>query len=338
MVATAGREAARAAARALLGTVLATPGGVGMVNRLHAALPAGQKRRFFYLFLDGDYRLEGTWTVHFAGRPIRLPLHRDSSVGWAAAVAFHGYDAEIHALYEVLVTGPARPRVVFDVGASYGLHALRFLAHGIRTIAFEPNPLCHGYFLECCALNGLAPELHGVALGDHDGITRLTFPSDATYLGTTAPDVSSQWRGRRDIVTRDVPVTRLDDFVARHRVVPDVVKIDTEGSELAVLRGARRTLQRARPLVLFESWPAREDRGELLDLLDDAGYTVEAAGPPTGRGDGATTFLASNASNFLARPQDGVAVPHHADGRARSTAWWIGALSGCVDTAMAISL
>ncbi len=300
------RRPVLAAARAALGLVLATRPGLRAVNRLHAALSPGQKRRFFHRFMAPGYRLEGRWAVDFAGRRILLPLHRDFALAWCAAVAFHGYDPEIHAFYEWLVQGPRRPRAVLDVGGSYGAHSLRFLAHGIRTLTVEPNPACHAYFRECCALNGLRPELHAVALGEATGRAELAFPRDATYLGTTAARARARWGARPDVETLEVPVVTLDELVEREGVTPDLIKIDTEGGELGVLRGAGRTLARARPLVLFESWTGDPDRPSLFDLLAGAGYAVQAPAPPFLQGPelARPAFLASPGTNFLARPRD----------------------------------
>jgi hypothetical protein len=73
------------------------------VNRLHQALSPSQKRRFFYLSIDLPCRVEGPWTVDFAGRRLVLPLHRDFDLAWAAATTFRGHDTELHELYEALV-------------------------------------------------------------------------------------------------------------------------------------------------------------------------------------------------------------------------------------------
>lgn len=299
------RRLAVVASRTALGMVLAAPGGLCAVNRLHAALSLSQKRRFFRLFFEPGWRLEGTWTVRFAGRPIRLPLHCDFPLAWCAAVAFHGYDPEVHAFYEAVAGGPDPPRVVFDVGASYGLHSLRFLVHGARVISFEPNPDCHAYFLECCRLNGVAPALRAVALADAAGTAELVFPAGETYHGTIAPGVRARWGDRRDLVALPVPRLTLDEVAEAEGVAPDLVKIDVEGAELAVLRGARRTLDAARPRVVFESWPASGDRAAIFDLLAGAGYEVQALGLPSRDAPGLDPagFLAAPASNFLARPR-----------------------------------
>jgi len=69
-----------------------------------------------------------------------------------------------------------------------------------------------------------------------------------------------------------VEQTTLDDFVAQHNCGPDLIKIDTEGNELHILRGSRETLRSLRPLVIFESWPGSRDG--LFRMFKEVGYGI----------------------------------------------------------------
>jgi FkbM family methyltransferase len=298
------RELAAGLLWSVLRRVVARPSGLRVVNRLHRRLGPAARRRFYYLCFDETCRVEGPWSVDFAGRRLILPLHRDFPLAWVFALGFDGYDPEIHALYETLVRGPRPPRVFFDVGASYGLHSLRFLAHGVRTVSFEPNATCHPFLVECCARNGLVPEIYAVAVGARVGMVQLAVPGHQTYLGTVVDSVKSAWQDRRDVTIRTVPQVTLDGFAADHGVLPDLIKIDAEGSELAVLEGAGRVLQRARPMVVLESWPDLEQRTALFTRLARHDYVVKALPcvPDTGGGLDLPAFLQCPAINFLAQP------------------------------------
>ena len=91
------------------------------------------------------------------------------------------------------MTGPAPPRVFFDVGASYGLHSLRLLAHGVRVVSFEPNPECHDFFRDCCRANELSPDIVPAAVGAEEGWARLFVPVGRSYLGSIAPGAHEGW-------------------------------------------------------------------------------------------------------------------------------------------------
>jgi len=278
--------------------------GLRLVNRAHRVLSAPARQRFFHLCVDETWRVQGEWTVDFAGRRLVLTLSRDFPDAWLAAIGFHGYDPEVHALYEALIRSPRPPRVMFDVGASYGLHALRFLVHGARVLSFEPNPACHRWLRAWCAANGVPCELEPVAVGDRAASVVLAFPEGRTYMGSVMPRVHARWR---DTAVRRLTVAQvaLDDVVAARGLVPDFVKIDTEGAEVAILRGAVDLLRTARPTLVFEAWQCVEDRGELWAILDKHGYAIAAVDGAPPRPLTRTGFVGAHATNFLAEVPPG---------------------------------
>jgi FkbM family methyltransferase len=298
------RRTARNVAQSALAGVLRVPGGLRVVNRLHQALSPSQKRHFFYLSADLSCRVEGPWTVDFAGRRLVLPLHHDFDLAWLAATAFHGYDTEVHELYEALVRAPRPPRVFFDVGANYGLHSLKLLAHGVRVISFEPNPACQSFFTECCRRNGLHHDLRLVAVGDRTGRAELRVPRGRTWLGTTAREVAEGWARDVEVEILHVPQVTLDEVVETDGIIPDVIKIDTEGTELAVLEGTRAILEDTRPMLVLESWPGTPGRPALFELLAAYSYGLHAlrfATPPS-TALTVAAFVDSSATNFTAIP------------------------------------
>lgn len=298
------RRLLRGPLRTLIRILVGTAPGLRLLNALHRRMSPATHRRFFYLCADGTYPATGEWTVDFAGRRLTLPLSRDFPDGWPLGIAFHGHDPELHALYETLVRGPRPPRVVFDVGANYGLHAVRFLAHGARVIAFEPNPQCHAWFRALCAANGVRCELEPVAVGEGADTVVLAVPEGRTYMGTVVPTVQEAWR-EATVRTTTVRQVALDDVVAELGTVPDLIKIDTEGAEIGVLRGAADLLRTAQPTLVFEAWPTAEARRELWSILDKHGYVIAALDDFVPRRLTRDSFMTSQATNFLAEVPPG---------------------------------
>jgi len=67
----------------------------------------------------------------------------------------------------------------------------------------------------------------------------------------------------------EVDVVTLDSVLDERGLTPQLLKIDVEGSELAVLRGSQTTIDRARPTIMAE---VTEDAEEVFELLSAAGY------------------------------------------------------------------
>ena len=162
--------------------------------------------------------------------------------------------------------------VALDVGANVGAYSMllgQWVGPAGRVFAFEPAP---------SAFNGLVRHLH---LNDLDGIVR---PVDAAVgdvetraeflLMGTAGEGRLAAPADRDEGRLNVAVVTIDAFCAREGLDPDFIKVDVEGWELAVLRGARETIRRrGRALALFvemhpSAWPLLgTTRESLLDEL-----------------------------------------------------------------------
>ena len=78
--------------------------------------------------------------------------------------------------------------------------------------------------------------------------------------------------------SHSTPQTTLDAFLKAHDIVPDAITIDVEGAELEVLKGARQTLKKHRPLVWLSVHPdlAQRDYGASVDdifaAVEEHGY------------------------------------------------------------------
>lgn len=145
-------------------------------------------------------------------------------------------------------------RTAVDVGAHVGFHAKKFAALFGDVWAFEPIPSNY----RCLIHN--APEVKAVmtALGDDRGDLSLSL---------VAPDNSGSWEKGEGTT---VPVMRLDDYPLEN---VDLLKIDVQGMELEVLKGAEATVKRWKPLVIVEDTIRGETNADVLPLLVSWGMT-----------------------------------------------------------------
>ena len=135
----------------------------------------------------------------------------------------------------------ARPgAVALDVGANVGAYALLFGAWarpGGRVFAFEPAPDAFDGLRRHVDLNGLGDVVRPIraAVAERSGEAALLADG---FSGANRLSASS-------VRTAMVETVSVDDFCARERINPTLMKIDVEGAELEVLRGARETIRRA---------------------------------------------------------------------------------------------
>jgi FkbM family methyltransferase len=173
--------------------------------------------------------------------------------------------------------------VYVDVGAYIGHHMIIASAAVGRTgcvHAFEPTPSTYHELQANVRLNHCKNTVcHNVALADRDGTARfyLAHVSEAAAnsLGRTVHTSA------RHI---DVRVRTLDDHFASNPVQHvDLIKVDVEGAELLVLRGAGQTLQRFMPCLILEfsqhAAAFSYTSADLAAALETMGYHLFRIGP-----------------------------------------------------------
>ena len=200
---------------------------------------------------------------------------------------FGGYDPETSLVARHLLRLGEQ---AIDAGANIGYFALLLAAAAGPTglvAAFEPLPPTFRRLLASARLNP-ACRIDAVcaALSDATGTATLRQgfrqrSGDAVLWPPGAPpaDPAAAFFGARFREQR-VPLDTIDRYTARSGLLPALIKIDVEGAEPAVLRGAERTLRACRPLLILEVSDLNLARfGDtpegLLGRLGDAfGYSV----------------------------------------------------------------
>jgi FkbM family methyltransferase len=170
---------------------------------------------------------------------------------------------------------------VADVGANIGyftlLSAKLVGAQGV-VHSFEPTPKVYALLLRNVDVNGFQNvQVHETALADYVGEARFF-----CYPNRSDQNSLRQLTGETSRVL-DVRVTTLDALFADSSRKLSFIKIDVEGAEFSVLKGARRLLASHRPLVLFEVSHHQQKHGvsggDLAAFLKDFGYACYTVGP-----------------------------------------------------------
>jgi len=177
--------------------------------------------------------------------------------------------------------------IAFDIGANVGAHTLG-LARSVgpqgQLFAFEPADFAFAKLNQNLSLNpDLASRTQAFQLLLGEANTSHAQPEIyASWPLENAHGVHPKHRGRL-VSTSGASIDTLDHFVERHHVTQlNLIKLDVDGHELPVLRGASAVLANLRPTLVMELSPyvhAEEHNSfdDLVNLLKSARYRIEDA-------------------------------------------------------------
>jgi FkbM family methyltransferase len=173
---------------------------------------------------------------------------------------------------------------VFDIGANVGSHALpmaSFVGEEGKVYAFEPVPWALNRMKRNLALNNFNNLIvEAIALSDVNEEVEMKFRASFKIgsnsgVGKEGKIDESWWDECEQVKVR---METLDSYVASHHISRiDLIKLDVDGFEGKVIRGARETLKRFGPKIIMEVAPAwTEMRGDqikdILQELKQLGY------------------------------------------------------------------
>lgn len=149
--------------------------------------------------------------------------------------------------------------VMWDIGANVGIYSVFLAPFVTQMVSFEPHPMNAGRLLENAELNDVAIDLRLYALSNQTGVYKFTY------------DVTTGHGGDKLSPNGEIEVA-----IRRAKTIdplPDIVKIDLEGHELAVLEGFEDILSKVR-FVVVESHSA-DNLPTIIEIFDQAGLTTD---------------------------------------------------------------
>ena len=207
-----------------------------------------------------------------------------------ASLKLYGEYSELETdfLHRIIEPGWA----VVDAGANIGVLTLAFaemVGSEGKVHAFEPQPENY-QLLERNTAHMANIEAHDVALGDHEGCIIAPPLSTLQHRNYGRVELGGDFGDT-------VRLTKLDTILmtedsADNRDIVDLIKIDVEGMEVEVLKGAIEIIKLNRPILYVENDRSERSR-ELLELLQSWGYECFAHNPPV-----------YNRANFNKAPRD----------------------------------
>jgi FkbM family methyltransferase len=160
--------------------------------------------------------------------------------------------------------------IVFDVGAHMGFFSYHAKLCGAKAIyAFEPNPHVREVLTKHKSLWGfLDLNIYDLALYSEEGELYLSIPENPLASIATVNregTVLEKFRYRTRI---RVVATTIDNFIKRNAIpLVDFIKIDAEGSEREILRGAKQTIREFRPKIAVSAYHRPDDEKAIPETV-----------------------------------------------------------------------
>lgn len=159
--------------------------------------------------------------------------------------------------------------LIIDVGAHIGISLLYFksLFPQSKILAFEPNPENISFLKENVIINGLEDiEIIPKAISKENATKPFYIDSTQSHWNSNSSLIKGSWNGKERTEAINVQCVRLDKYLAGNKV--DCLKIDTEGTELQIIKSIKSVLASNVINIFVEYHPRRDNKlRELLDLL-----------------------------------------------------------------------
>jgi FkbM family methyltransferase len=188
---------------------------------------------------------------------------------------FFGFcDNSRNKLYSFVKSG----MIIFDIGANMGdtaLHFAKLIGEKGAVLAFEPDEKNYKRATRNISANEMTNiSLHNIGLGHLNGTLKL-YRVNSENLG-----MNRILNTPSDLPYKIIEVQKLDDYISKNKISKiDLIKIDVEGFEMNVLKGASGLLKTIRPLLFIEIdeenlKEQNSSTSSLIDYLNELGYLV----------------------------------------------------------------
>ncbi|GEM_PF-3526239 len=177
----------------------------------------------------------------------------------------------------------AQNRTILDIGANEGFYTLRMKQQNpaARVLAVEPVGATYQQLTANLSLNSCEHvyPVHGAAYSDHRHIQLHTYPPVSTVASEDIEALDQGWIDSHQLQKEVVEAFRVDELCRRYAedgfTEVDLLKIDVEGAELEVVKGAQELLKRTARIVI--EWHSDTQRAAVTEYLTRRGYRLTYA-------------------------------------------------------------
>jgi FkbM family methyltransferase len=155
--------------------------------------------------------------------------------------------------------------VAIDAGANIGLQSVRLAQKFNQVHSLEPTSINHDCLI-ANTKNFTNIQLYKLGLGEQEEHAVIKIPVDAKNCGAFSIVDFNNYENA--IFEENIKISTLDQF----NILPDLIKLDTQGFELFILKGAKNTLKN-KPVLLLEC-EKKQEKHLISEYLNPLGYTI----------------------------------------------------------------
>jgi FkbM family methyltransferase len=174
----------------------------------------------------------------------------------------HYFEPETLTLIDIILESDA---IFFDIGSNWGHYSLYVASNGSfkgKVFSFEPHPDSFSDLTRTISQAQLQDTVKCYPFGlSNTNQEAYIFLPDGMHSGIAKVSTAK--------VGTKINTRRIDDLDLPN---PTLIKMDVEGHEYLVLQGARETIKRAKPIIIFENHKSLDETFQSLDYLKELGY------------------------------------------------------------------
>lgn len=208
--------------------------------------------------------------------------------GWLSHLTMNGmWSGEVNIINDYIEKYRGTNKSLVDIGANEGTYTFGLGKVFNHVYSFEPSKHIYNILCGNIAIHGMSERVDAYNIGLYDETTQLEYVNTSMNGGGNYFDNGELHHLNLDGERKTLDVTTLDSYNITNI---GLIKVDVEGLELHVLRGAVNTIRtNDYPEIILESWdPEQQEarglgdyeeiktlRDDLFSFLDQLGYTVE---------------------------------------------------------------
>lgn len=214
-------------------------------------------------------RLQPFEVVNVGDKQLKLLIPNRTCVYWAK----YGPDSE--PATNAWIKSFSADDTFVDIGANIGLYSLLAAVHGVhKVIAIEPNPFSFSVLAHNIASNGVGSQIIPLCLAMNEKSSVVSFKLGSLHAGNIGNEISSDGENPGGIAITTASFSVDDLFRIQGLSGANHLKIDVDGLELEILRGATELLsdEALKSILVEDNSTNKSEESELFSFIEKFGF------------------------------------------------------------------